>query len=132
MKKLTLFLLLMAPLFMTSSPHAVTYHFPEHEPAYLKNETVMKIGTKLYLLHSGTEDVKKAINVNDILIVFQEYPPDFSMENRETGKVKIISSLGGYYFEAEVIAGEMQPGYLAKKGTVACFITSFQKNDQHW
>lgn len=127
MKKLTLFLLLMTPFIMTSSLHAVTYPFPENGPAYLKNEAAMKVGTKLYLFHSGTEDVKKTINVNDILIVYREYPPDFSLEARETGKVKILSSLGEYYFEAEVIEGEVQPGDLARKGTVACFITSFFK-----
>jgi len=127
MKKLTLFLLLLAPFIMTRSLHAVTYPFPENGPAYLKNEAVMTVGKKVYLFHSGTEDVKKTINVNDILVVYREYPPDFSFETRETGKVKILASLGEYYFEAEVIEGEMQPGYLARKGTVACFITSFKK-----
>ena len=118
---------LMAPLLMPAVVHAVTYSFPENEPAYLKDEAVVNTGTKLYLFHSGTEEVKKTINVNDVLTVFREYPSDISPEGRETGKVKILSYSGEYYYEAEVIEGSVHSGYLAKKGTIACFITSFRK-----
>jgi hypothetical protein len=118
---------LMAPLLIPAVVHAVTYSFPENEPAYLKDEAVISVGTKLYLFHSGTEEVKKAINVNDVLTVYREYPSDISPESRETGKVKILSISGENYYEAEVIEGSAQPGYLAKKGTIACFITSFRK-----
>ncbi len=127
MKKLALFLLLLAPFLMTSSLHAVTYPFPEKGPAYLDNDAVMKPGTKVYLFHSGTEEVKKTIKTNEVLGVYREYPADFSPGIKETGKVKILSALGEYYFAAEVIEGEIQPGYLAKKGTVACFITPFKR-----
>ncbi|MDR3580228.1 MAG: hypothetical protein P4L44_09730 [Oryzomonas sp.] len=119
--------LLLVPLLMPAVVHAVTYSFPENEPAYLKDEAVINVGTKLYLFHSGSEDVRKAINANDILVVYREYPSGISPEARETGKVKILSTSGGYYYEAEVIEGSVQPGYLARKGTVACFITSFRK-----
>jgi len=127
MKKLTLLLLLATPLIMASTLHAVTYPFPENGPAYLKDKAVMKAGTRLYLFHSGTEGTKKSIHVNDILIVYREHPPDISSETREAGKVRVLSCLGGYYYEAEVIEGVVQPGYVAKKGTVACFVTSFKK-----
>lgn len=118
---------LIAPLLIPAVVHAVAYSFPENEPQYLKDEAVVNVGTKLYLFHSGTEDVKKAINVNDVLIVYREYPPDLSPEARETGKVKVLSTSGEYYYEAEVIEGTVHPGYLARKGTIACFITSFRK-----
>jgi hypothetical protein len=118
---------LMTPLLIPAAVHAVTYSFPENEPAYLKDEAVVNVGTKLYLFHSGTEEVKKAINANDVLIVYREYPSDISPEAKETGKVKILSTSGEYYYEAEVIEGSVQPGYLAKKGTIACFIASFRK-----
>jgi hypothetical protein len=117
----------MTPLIMTSPLHAVTYPFPEHEPAYIKNEAVIEVGEKLYLFHSGTEEVKETINVNDVLTVYREFPPDISLEDREVGKVRILSILGDYYFEAEVIEGYIHPGYVAKKGTVACYVTSFKK-----
>ena len=118
---------LMAPLLVPAVVHAVTYSFQENGPAYLKDEAVVNAGTKLYLFHSGTEDVKKAINVNDVLIVYREYPSSISPVARETGKVKVLSTSGEYYYEAEVIEGSVQPGYLARKGTIACFITSFRK-----
>jgi hypothetical protein len=117
----------MAPLLIPAVVHAVTYSFSENEPAYLKNEPVINVGTKLYLFHSGTEDVKKAINVNDVLIVNREYPPDISSDTGETGKVKVLSTSGEYYYEAVVIEGAVHPGYVARKGTIACFITSFRK-----
>lgn len=129
MKTLTLLLLLMTPLIMTSSLHAITYPFPENEPAYLNDEAVMKVGTKLYLFCSGTDEARKTINVNDVLSVYREYPPDFSASTSEVGKVKILSASGKYYFEAEVIEGYVQPGNVAIKGTVACYITSLRKRN---
>ena len=128
MKKFTLVLFLTTSILMTGSLHAVTYPFPEKEPAYLKDETVMKAGTKLYLFYSGTDEVRKTIHVDDVLTVYREYPPSFSVETREVGKVRILSPLGDYYFDGEVISGEVKAGDLAIKGTVACFITSFRKN----
>lgn len=122
---------LVAHLLMPAVVHAVAYPFPENEPAYLKDEAVLNVGTRLYLFHSGTDDVKKAINVNDVLTVYREYPSGISLEARETGKVKILSFSGGYYYEAEVIEGAVHPGYLARKGTIACFITSFRKTGHH-
>jgi len=122
-------LLLLVTLFsLPATLHAVTYPFPESEPAYLKDDVVMKAGSKLYLFHSGTEEVKKTINVNDVLTVYREYPPEFSLETREVGKVKVLTPLGDYYFDGEVIKGEIKAGDLAKKGTIACFVTSFKKS----
>jgi hypothetical protein len=114
---------------MVASLHAITYPFPENEPAYLNDEAVMKVGTKIYLFCSGTAEMRKTINVNDVLTVYREYPPDISLETREVGKVRILSALGEYYFEAEVIEGYVQPGHVAMKGTVACYITAFKKRD---
>ncbi|NVN91556.1 MAG: hypothetical protein HXX11_13275 [Desulfuromonadales bacterium] len=128
MKKLILLLFLVVTVVVTSSLHAVTYPFPENEPAYLKEEAVMKVGTKLYLFQSGTQDVKKSIHVNDILVVYREYPPNLSLETRVTGKIKIISCRGKYFYEAEVIEGEVHPNDLAIKGSAAFIITAFKDN----
>jgi hypothetical protein len=129
MKKFSVLLLLFTPFIMATSLHAVTYPFPKNEPAYLNVGSIVKVGTKLYLFHSGTKEVKKTISINDVLTVYREYPPDFSLATREVGKIKILSTLGDYYFEGEVMEGEVQPGNVAKKGTVACIITSFKKSD---
>lgn len=126
MKKLILLLLLMTPLLMTSSVYAVAYPFPRAKPAYLTAEAAITTGTRLYLFHNGAETTKNAINVDDILVAYREYPHGNSLETTETGRVKVISSLGGNYYEVEVIEGTVTPGELARKGTAACFITSFR------
>jgi hypothetical protein len=127
MNKPLLLLLLVTLFFLPVAVQAVTYSFPEKKPLLLKEEVVMTVGTKLYLFHSGTEEVKNTIHANDELIVYREYPPDFFVETREVGKVKVLLPLGDYYFNGEVIGGEVKAGDLAKKGTVACIITSFKK-----
>src|ERR1700686_3659976 len=129
MKKLTLCLLLSLTnlLAMTTAVNAVVYPFPNYGTSYMGVNTVIKTGSKVYLFHSGTDDVRNAINVDDVLTVYREYPRDFSPGSKEVGKVRILSPLGDYYFAGEVVEGEMQPGYLAKKGTVACFITLFAR-----
>ena len=123
--------LLIVPLVMPTVVYAVTYPFPEKEPSHVKVEAAMTVGTKIYLFHSGTDDVKNAIKVNDVLTVYREYPPDFSLESMEAGKVRILFPLGDYYYKGEVVEGAVQPGYLAKKGTVACFIISCTKNNHN-
>jgi hypothetical protein len=134
MKKLTLrkilraLRLLIVPLVIPTVAHAVTYPFPGKEPSHLKVEAAMTVGTKIYLFHSGTDEVRKTINVDDVLTVYREYPPDCLPGSTEAGKVRILCPLGDYYFEGEVVEGAIHPGYLAKKGTVAFFITSFTKN----
>jgi hypothetical protein len=127
MKKFSFLLLLITPLIMTTSIHAITYPFPDNEPAYMKDEAGMKAGTKIYLFHNSTEEMRQTINVNDVLSVYREYPPDFSLETTKVGKIRILSALGEHYFEAEVIEGYVQPGNVAIKGTVACYITAFKK-----
>jgi hypothetical protein len=124
MKKLMLFLLLVTPFIMSGSVHAVAYPFPKNNPAFTGNQAVMMAGTRLYLFHNSTQQANDAISVNDILVVYREYPHDLSLESTETGKIKVLSSLGGNYYEAEVVQGTIVPGELARKGTVACFITS--------
>lgn len=130
MKKLMLLLLLVMPLIMTSSLYAVTYPFPKSKPTYLGEETAMMAGTRLYLFHRSAEEV--TINVNDILVVYREYPQQLSSASTETGKVKVLSFLGGNYYEAEVIEGTITPGELAIKGTDACFVTSLKNNGHQW
>jgi hypothetical protein len=130
MKKFSLLLLLMLPHIMATSLHAITYPFPENGPAYLNDDAVMKPGSKFYLFCSGTVEARKTVNVNDVLTVYREYPPDFSVSTTEVGKVRILSASGEYYFEAEVIEGHVQPGNVAIKGTAACYITAFKKRGQ--
>ncbi len=121
-------MILISPFLMTRSLYAVAYTFEENEPAYVKDNTAMKAGTRLYLFHSGTLDVKRTIHANDILSVFREYPSGFTSATGETGKIRILSCSGKYFYEAEVLEGAIEPGDMAKKGTVAYFVTPFRKN----
>lgn len=123
MKKI-LCLLFAVPFFLAAPLHAVSYPPSATEPSYLKDEEVMKVGAKVYMFHSGTEDVKAAIKIDDVLTVYREYPPDISGIAKEAGKVRVVATLGDYYFEGKVIEGYVEPGYLALKGTVACLITT--------
>ena len=129
MKKIVILLLSLMPFAMSTTLYAVAYPFPENGPSYQKDEAAMKAGVQLYLFHSGTEDVKNSIHVHDTLTVYRLYPGD-SSETREVGTIRVLSPLGDYYFDGEVTGGEVRAGDLAKKGTVACFITSFKKNGQ--
>jgi hypothetical protein len=127
---LLLLLLLTVPLLLASPLRAVSYPPAVTEPSYPKDEEVMKVGVKLLMFHSGTQDVRGAVKVNDVLPVYREYPPDISGATKETGKVRVLAALGDYYFEAEVIEGFVHPGSLALKGTVACLITTRLKHKQ--
>ncbi|MCM0084242.1 hypothetical protein L4X63_21905 [Geomonas sp. Red32] len=123
MKRLSL-ILLTIPLLVASPLHAVSYPPSVQEPTYLKEEDVMTRGFKVHMFHSGTPDVTSAVKINDVLVVYREYPPDLWTVSKQTGKVKVISILGPYYFEGEVVEGFVQPGSLALKGNVACIITT--------
>jgi len=119
-----LFLILAVTFFWAAPLHAVSYPPSGEEPSYLKDQEIMKVGALVHLFHSGTEDVRSAIKINDILTVYREYPPDISGISKAYGKVKIVGILGDYYFEGEVIEGYVLPGYLAIKGAVSCLVTT--------
>jgi hypothetical protein len=82
---------------------------------------IMMTGTVVCLFQSGTADIKKAINVNDILSVYREGK---SHELREVGKIKVLSYIGEDYLKGEVVEGEVMAGDIAKKGDVASLIIS--------
>jgi hypothetical protein len=82
---------------------------------------IMEKGTIVCLFQSGTEDVKKAININDILPVYRESK---SHELKEVGKIKVLSYVGEDYLKGEVVDGELKVGDIAKKGDVASLIIS--------
>jgi len=82
---------------------------------------IMEKGTIVCLFQSGTEDVKKAININDILPVYRESK---SHELQEVGKIKVLSYVGEDYLKGEVVDGELKVGDVAKKGDVASLIIS--------
>jgi hypothetical protein len=121
----TFLILIMAmPLFLAAPLQAVSYPPSAVEPSYLKDDDVMKVGAKLYLFHSGSEDVRKAISIGDVLTAFREYPPEISGITKESGKVQVTGTQGDYYFVGVVTEGFVEPGFIALKGAVGCLITT--------
>ena len=96
---------------------------PSDAGASCVREEVLTVGAKVYMFHSGTHDVQSAIRIGDVLTVYHDYPPDPLAATKQTGMVKVISTIGNYYFLGHVIEGVVQPGSLAMKGTTACIIT---------
>ena len=90
------------------------YHREVRHDKFVKGDTV-------YMFHSGTEDVKKTIHVNDTLAVYRVTP---TCEVVPVGIVKVISFVGETYIKGEVFAGEIKPDDIAKKGNVSCLIIS--------
>lgn len=78
-------------------------------------------GETVCLFQSGTADVKKAISIGDVLVVYREGPKH---ELKEVGKIKVLSYSGEDYLKGEVVEGEIKAGDIAKKGEVASLIIS--------
>lgn len=86
----------------------------------VKNEIVMKMGSKVHLFHSSNVEVQKDIAINDVLPVYR-----LNMKTRqeaEVGSVKVLSFMGEHYFEAEIIKGEVKIGDIAKKADASLLI----------
>jgi len=86
-----------------------------------RDEGTMTVGRIVYLFHSGTDDVKKNIHMNDILTVHRITP---SCEVKEVGKIKVMGYIGETYLKGEVVEGEIKPDDIAKKGKVSCLVIS--------
>jgi hypothetical protein len=108
-------LAVMAPLaaFAVSYPGQL-YHREDRHDKFVKGETV-------YLFHSGTDDVKKTIHINDALAVYRITQ---SCEVVPIGLIKVVSFVGETYIKGEVFAGEIRPDDIAKKDNVSCLVIS--------
>lgn len=118
MKKLAVIVSLVAciiPLnvFAVSYPPQL-YHVEDRRDIYSK-------GDLAYLFHGGTDEVKRAIHLNDILTVYRTKP---SCEIIEVGRIRIISFIGEIYLKGEVIEGKIKPDDIAKKGNASCLVIS--------
>jgi hypothetical protein len=109
------FLGLSIPLavFAVSYVPAPLYH--QHE----RIETTMGIGETVYLFHSGTDDVRRTIHVNDILTVHRIDP---SCQVTTVGRIKVLSYIGETYLKGVVIEGKIKANDIARKGDVSCLI----------
>lgn len=92
---------------------------PQREEKAAKG--IREKGEEVCLFQSGTADVKKAIAVNEVLVVFRESPKH---ELGEVGKIKVLSYTGEDYLKGVVVEGEVQTGDIAKKDHVASLVIS--------
>ncbi len=92
------------------------YHEEVRHDKFVKGDTV-------YMFHSGTEDIKKTIHVNDTLAVYRTSP---SCEVTPIGIIKVISFVGDNYIKGEVFAGEIKPDDIARKDKVSCLVVSVE------
>jgi hypothetical protein len=100
---------------------AVSWSPIQEEREEKVSKGIKEKGDPVCLFQSGTADVKKTININDILPVFRE---NKSHELKEVGKIKVLSYVGEDYLKAEVVEGKIKAGDIAKKDDVASLIIS--------
>jgi hypothetical protein len=101
--------------------NAVSWSPIQEERKEKAAEGILVKGTVVCLFQSGTADVKKAISMGDVLVVYREAPKH---ELKEVGKIKILSYSGEDYLKGEVVEGEIKAGDIAKKGEVASLVIS--------
>ena len=117
-------LLLLIALLLAAPLHATSCIPLAKEAASAKDEEAMTAGTRVLLFHSGTQDVKNAIRLNDVLTAHREYPGSGPGSSKETGKIRVIAVLDNFHLEGEVIEGHARPGYLAVKDRAACLVAA--------
>jgi hypothetical protein len=110
-----LLLALGAPVIVFATSYMPFYHLRGED------EAAMTSGRIVHLFHSGTNDVKKTIHVNDILTVHRTTP---SCKVEEVGKIKVLGFIGETYMRGEVVEGGIRPDDIAKKDNVSCLVIS--------
>ncbi len=105
--------------------NAVSWSPLQEEREAKEAKGIMVKGTVVCLFQSGTSDVRKAINIYDILPVYRE---SRSHEILEVGKIKVLSYVGEDYLKGEVVEGELKAGDIAKKGEAAGLIISSENS----
>ena len=108
-------MVLCTPLTVYATSYMPFFH------SQVREGTVMKSGQEVYLFHSGTHDVRKTVQVGDILTVYRITP---TCEVKEVGRIKSVAYIGETYLKTKVVEGEIKPDDIAKKGNVSCLVIS--------
>jgi len=95
---------------------------PTKHQQELRGEVATKMGKKVRLFHSGTQDVKKTICIGDVIPVYREVYAYGAIKRTEVGKIKVLSYLDGHYIEAEIVEGKIRLGDVAQKESAACLV----------
>ncbi len=106
------------------SAHAVSYPLIEEQREEKAAKGIRGKGETVCLFQSGTIEVRKGINIGDILVVYRQ---DKNGALRDVGKVKVLSFAGEDYLKGEVVDGEVMTGDVAKKGDIASLVISSEE-----
>jgi len=117
-------LLLAGVLGLSGNAAAVSYSVVEEQREEKAAKGIREKGETVCLFQSGTEDVRKAIGIGDVLIVHRE---GVNHEHVAVGKIRVLSYVGEDYIKGEVVDGVVQTGDLAKKGKVAGLVISTEE-----
>ncbi len=112
-------LLLSMTVSFPSKTFAVSYTPHELTHQAVSETDVVKAGSIAFMFHSGTEDVRWAIGINDLLPVYRE---DRFRQMHQVGMIRVLSNAGENYCRIVVIEGEIRFGDIARKGGVSCLI----------
>jgi hypothetical protein len=77
------------------------------------------VGRVVRLFQSGTEEIRKEISVYDTLMAYETVE---SCNLKEVGRIEVVSFSGRYYLLGKIVSGEIKPGDIVKKGSIACII----------
>ncbi|MBI1921954.1 MAG: hypothetical protein HYS23_12835 [Geobacter sp.] len=119
MRRLIKIILVLATTIIACSPVAAQVTKQQQE---LRNEVETKMGKKVRLFHSGTQDVKKVICIGDVIPVYREVYAYGAIKRTEVGRIKVLSYLGEHYLEAEIVEGKIRRGDVAQKESAACLV----------
>ena len=111
--------LLLIAVTAPSAAFAVSYPAPLYHRE-IRHDKFVK-GDTVYLFHSGTDEVRKTIHVNDTLPVHRITQ---SCKAMPAGLIKVVSFVGENYIRVEVLEGEIRPDDIAKKGNISCLVIS--------
>src|SRR5512139_2584471 len=114
-------LLLLGLLVHAGYAAAVSYPVTEEQREEKAAKGIREKGETVCLFQSGTEDVRKAIGIGDVLAVYRE---EGGREHRAVGKIRVLTYIGEDYIKGEVLEGSVQTGDVAKKGSAAGLVIS--------
>lgn len=120
MKRITTVFLLLLIAVMAYSPLAAQQVSKQERE--LRGEVEAKKGNILHLFHSGTQDVKKAFCIGDVIMVYREVYASGAIKKTEVGKIKVLSYVGDHYLEAQVVEGKIKRGDVAQKESASCLV----------
>jgi|WetSurMetagenome_2_1015567.scaffolds.fasta_scaffold00172_3 hypothetical protein len=98
---------------------------PAEATSYFTETGYFPVGSVVYLFHSGTPEIQKAVAVHDTLPV---YTFDGRCSPKETGKIAVFAVINNYYLSAKILSGKISAGDVAVKGRIGCMILE-HKND---